>query len=196
MLLLEGERIIFVERIETLHHRTFFFVERASLTPTPGLGMARAVSRGSLTAEALVHLLTSPCEIGIGRSGIGTLFSPFTLVFPLSLSLHKCATLLMNKTNRCTEFQFYWYYDSTCFGQSFCPSSGVLSRTSVLVQFMQFGDRVRPSAGWNSILRLAPSDRTMDLGSTQSLVKMSTRNIPGGKGGRCVRPDDLTTFMC
>ena len=31
-----------------------------------------------------------------------------------------------------------------------------------------------------------PSDRTMALGSTQPLVKMSTRNIPGGKGGRCV----------
>jgi len=43
---------------------------------------------------------------------------------------------LVNKTNRCIEFQFYWYYDSTCFGQPFCPSSGVLSRTSVLVQFM------------------------------------------------------------
>ena len=36
-----------------------------------------------------------------------------------------------------------------------------------------------------------PSDRTMALGSTQSLVKMSTRNIPGSKGGRCVR---LTTY--
>jgi hypothetical protein len=32
-----------------------------------------------------------------------------------------------------------------------------------------------------------PSDRTMALGSTQPLVKMSTRNIPGGKGGRHVR---------
>jgi hypothetical protein len=30
----------------------------------------------------------------------------------------------------------------------------------------------------------------MALGSTQPLVKMRTRNIPGGKGGRCVR---LTT---
>jgi hypothetical protein len=30
----------------------------------------------------------------------------------------------------------------------------------------------------------------MALGSTQPLAKMSTRNIPGGKGGRCVR---LTT---
>ena len=30
----------------------------------------------------------------------------------------------------------------------------------------------------------------MAVGSTQPLVKMSTRNIPGGKGGRCVR---LTT---
>jgi hypothetical protein len=40
-----------------------------------------------------------------------------------------------------------------------------------------------------------PSDRTMALGSTQPLVKMSTRNIPGGEGGRCVR---LTTspFPC
>ena len=27
----------------------------------------------------------------------------------------------------------------------------------------------------------------MALGSTQPLVKMSTRNIPGGKDGRCVR---------
>jgi hypothetical protein len=31
----------------------------------------------------------------------------------------------------------------------------------------------------------------MTLGSTQPLVKMSTRNIPEGKGGRCVR---LTTL--
>jgi len=31
----------------------------------------------------------------------------------------------------------------------------------------------------------------MALGSTQPPVKMSTRNIPGGKGGRCVR---LTTY--
>jgi len=31
-----------------------------------------------------------------------------------------------------------------------------------------------------------PSDRTMVLGSTQPLVKMSTRNIPGGKGGQCM----------
>jgi len=44
---------------------------------------------------------------------------------------------LVNKTNRCTEFQFYWYYDSTCFRQPFFPSLGVLSRTSALVHFMQ-----------------------------------------------------------
>jgi len=41
------------------------------------------------------------------------------------------------KTNRCTEFQFYWHYDSTCFGLPFCPSSGVRSRTSAVVHFMQ-----------------------------------------------------------
>jgi len=44
---------------------------------------------------------------------------------------------LVNKTNRCAEFQFYWYYGSTCFGQHFCSSSGVLSRTSAVVHFMQ-----------------------------------------------------------
>jgi hypothetical protein len=55
-------------------------------------------------------------------------------------------TAFVNKTNRYTEFQFHWYYDSTCFGQSFCPSSGVLSHTSALVQFMQFGGRVLPGA--------------------------------------------------
>ena len=43
----------------------------------------------------------------------------------------------VNETNRCTEFQFHWYYDSTCFGQPFCPSPGILSRTSVLVHFIQ-----------------------------------------------------------
>jgi len=43
----------------------------------------------------------------------------------------------VNKTNRCTEFQFYWYYYSTYFGQTFCPSSGVLSHTSALVHFIQ-----------------------------------------------------------
>ena len=36
-----------------------------------------------------------------------------------------------------------------------------------------------------------PSDQTMALGSTQPLVKMNTRNIPGGKSGRCLR---LTTY--
>jgi hypothetical protein len=49
-----------------------------------------------------------------------------------------CKRFLVNKTNRCAEFQFYWYYDSTFFGQPFCPSSGVLSRTSAVVHFMQF----------------------------------------------------------
>jgi hypothetical protein len=43
---------------------------------------------------------------------------------------------LVNKTNRCTEFQCYWYHYSTCFGQAFCPSSAVLSCISALVHFM------------------------------------------------------------
>jgi len=58
---------------------------------------------------------------------------------------------LVNKTNSCTEIQFYWCYDSTCFGQPFCPSSGVLTRTSALIHLMQFDDRLPPGAGWHSV---------------------------------------------
>ena len=36
-----------------------------------------------------------------------------------------------------------------------------------------------------------PSGRTMALGLTQPLTEMSTRNVLGGKGGRCV---GLTTL--
>ena len=39
---------------------------------------------------------------------------------------------LVNKTNRCTEFQFYWYNYYTCFRQPFCPSSWVLSLWYIL----------------------------------------------------------------
>ena len=52
------------------------------------------------------------------------------------MTVHR-KSFLVNKTNSCTEFQFYWYYYSTCFGQPFCPSSGVLIRTSASVHFMQ-----------------------------------------------------------
>jgi len=58
----------------------------------------------------------------------------------------------VNKTNRCTEFQFYWYYDCTCFGQPFYPSSGVLSRRTAVVHFMQLWpfanrSRIHPTHG-------------------------------------------------
>jgi hypothetical protein len=33
---------------------------------------------------------------------------------------------------------------SACFGQPFCPSSGVLSRTSALVHFCRFDDHLLP----------------------------------------------------
>jgi hypothetical protein len=36
-----------------------------------------------------------------------------------------------------------------------------------------------------------PSSRTMALGSTQSLTKMSTRNLPGGKKRPARRADNL-----
>ena len=57
-----------------------------------------------------------------------------TFLFYDRKTLH-CDKFLVNKTNRRTEFQFYWYYDSTCFGQPFRPSSGVRNRKSALVHF-------------------------------------------------------------
>jgi hypothetical protein len=44
-----------------------------------------------------------------------------------------------------------------------------------------------PGSVTGFISDISPSDRSMALGSTRPLVKMSTSNIPGGKGGQCVR---------
>jgi hypothetical protein len=41
-----------------------------------------------------------------------------------------------------------------------------------------------------------PSSRTMALGSTQPLTKMSTRNLPGGKRGRRVGLTTLPPSVC
>jgi hypothetical protein len=56
------------------------------------------------------------------------------------------SAFLLNKTNRCTKFQIYWYYNSTCFGQSFCPSSGVLAVHRRWYSLCSFGDWMLPSA--------------------------------------------------
>jgi hypothetical protein len=39
-----------------------------------------------------------------------------------------------------------------------------------------------------------PSNRTMALGSTQTLTEMSTRNLPGGKKRPARRADNLTAI--
>jgi hypothetical protein len=39
-----------------------------------------------------------------------------------------------------------------------------------------------------------PSSSTMALGSTQPLKKMSTRNLPGGKGRPVHKADNLTAI--
>jgi hypothetical protein len=100
---------------------------------------------------------------------IASIMMIFQVVFYDRMTMHR-NRFFMNKTNRCTKFQFcvsrslsahhqeflavhrLWYIlcscDEpfatrsrmelpTCFGQPFCPSSGVLSRTSALVHFMQ-----------------------------------------------------------
>jgi hypothetical protein len=71
---------------------------------------------------------------------------------------------LMSENNRRTEFQFYWYYCSTCFGQPFCPSSGVRSRTSAMVHFCRFDELLLLGAGWkcSSILLLVAALHVSD----------------------------------
>jgi hypothetical protein len=52
---------------------------------------------------------------------------------------------------------------------------------------------------WRGFFNLPnPSSRTVALGSTQPLTEMSTRNIPGGGGGkgRSVRKADNLTAIC
>ena len=48
---------------------------------------------------------------------------------------------------------------------------------------------------WNFSLTYNPSDRTMALGSTQSLKEMSTRVFPGGKKRPVRKADNLSTIL-
>ena len=43
---------------------------------------------------------------------------------------------------------------------------------------------------------ISPSDLSMALGSTLPLVKINTRNIPEGKGGRCVTTSTPSRAEC
>jgi len=96
---------------------------------------------------------------------------------------------LVNKTNRRIEFQIYWYYESTCFGQPSRPSSSVLSRTSALVHFMQlwwpFATRNRmellPGTGWISILFLVANGHHNCIKCTNTGVRLRTPD-DGRKG--------------
>ena len=73
-------------------------------------------------ASALVMLDTPSSEVVKGTG--------YPLHLPVSLSLPlACVTVYRHVSTG--------LYYSTCFGQVFCPTSGVLSRTSALVHFMQ-----------------------------------------------------------
>ena len=88
------------------------------------------------------HVLLTAVLPGMSSCFIGVLYIMETHKVTVFRTYKLCSVwdmyrFLVNETNRCTEFQFYWYYYSTCFGQSFWPSSGVLGRTSTLVHFIQ-----------------------------------------------------------
>jgi hypothetical protein len=63
----------------------------------------------------------------------------------------------------------------------------VTSSVQMLLVSHYFSTQSIPGGVTGFLSDIFPSDRSMALGSTQPLVKMSTRKILGGKGGRCVR---------
>jgi hypothetical protein len=59
--------------------------------------------------------------------------------------------------------------------------------SSVVVEALRYSRSVPesvPSGATGFFIDISPSNLSMTLGSSQLLVKMSTRNIPGSKGGR------------
>jgi hypothetical protein len=62
----------------------------------------------------------------------------------------ECDKFLVNKTNRCTEFQIYWYYDSTCISGSLSAHHqeflAVNRRWYILCSC---DERLLPGVGWN-----------------------------------------------
>jgi len=78
--------------------------------------------------------LTDWCLVAFAKWRKATV--SFVLSVRPDFTVHR-NTFLVTKTNRCIEFQFYWYYYSTCSGRPFFPSSGVLSHILALVHFLQ-----------------------------------------------------------
>jgi hypothetical protein len=75
---------------------------------------------------------------------------------------------------------------TTCFGQPFCPSSGVLSRTSALVHFMQFWwPFLLGAVELCSILLLVANGHQNCIKCTHADIRLRTPD-DGQKGFQCV----------
>ena len=120
-LTLENGTVICLETSADKHQSTLPNVpeEQGSHSDLCGSLKSRKIS-----SESISNSITEPCFYNMEQ-------------FHNGCYVKTRKVFLVNKINRCTEIQFYWYYYSTCLGQAFCPSSGVLSRTSVLVLIMQ-----------------------------------------------------------
>jgi hypothetical protein len=79
------------------------------------------------------------------------LFNPYDTRRDPQIRNHRyIVRFLVDKTNRCTEFHYFIDIMAVhVSGSLSAHHQEYLSRTSALVQFMQFGDRVLPGAGWN-----------------------------------------------
>jgi hypothetical protein len=68
------------------------------------------------------------------------------------MTMH-CDGFLENKTNGSTEFQFFiGIMTLHVLGSLSAHHQELPSHTSAFVQFVQFGDQMHPSAGWNSFI--------------------------------------------
>ena len=69
------------------------------------------------------HLKEEALDRTMWRNRFGGGFGPVVRQNAEWMNVHR-NRFFVNKSNRCTEFQFYWYYESTCFGQQFHPTPG------------------------------------------------------------------------
>jgi len=91
--------------------------------------------------------------------------------------------LFVNKTNGCTEFQFYWYYDSTCFGQPFAHHQEFLDLHRLWYILCSCDVRLLPGVGWHAsaILLLVANGHHNCIKCTKADVRLRTPD-DGQKG--------------
>ena len=114
--------------------------------------LSNAQYRGSYTPRLLAarkaprKLCTEKVKFISGLPQLDIIYNVYYKVLHVHKASRTLVCLLMNETNRCTIiFQLFisGNNSSTCFGQFFSAhQQELITRTTALVQFMQFGGRL------------------------------------------------------